>query len=351
MKKQVILKTIVVILLVIFAFSFTGCVQEWSDDYLYSEFAVNEDGRTITIKAPDESMREFSYIGVASGALLHGEKYWYENYVTFFDGSAGMVYSPSEEDGVLYVAVGYDVYCYASEDCQSGREEVEKILNGQAERKTFAKLSRMTEGVLNEKEMQSFFLPPSSDALVTVDVTKLKNCLLFDVLSYDAYRVLAIKSGAIFKVGEEYFYVDYDKLDNSAFDADGNLSYRKGTIEAERLNQEKRQLVESIQGRQKRIEDDYIAEEGIYIGEEIEEEAVVEDVLPMVLVLVAFLGILLPLIPLAIAIFWWITAKRRNFVLQEVKKEIFSPPMVVGAVGAVLWLLAGIAVFCIFLSI
>ena len=78
MKKYHILETIVVILLVIFAFSLTGCVDEWSSDYIYSEISASEDGLVISIKSPDETVVEYHHLGTVSGAMLHGYKYLYK---------------------------------------------------------------------------------------------------------------------------------------------------------------------------------------------------------------------------------------------------------------------------------
>jgi hypothetical protein len=102
-------------------------------------------------------------------------------------------------------------------------------------------------------------------------------------------------------------------------------------------------------GRQKRIEDTCTFEEGLYIGGD--EEDTIEDALPVVICVVVLVGIILPLIPGAIYLFWIVSAKRRNAVLRVEKKPSLTLPLLFGLIGCALWLVGGVVVLCLLLTI
>ena len=83
------------------------------------------------------------------------------------------------------------------------------------------------------------------------------------MLGYDSYYVLAQKKGAIFQLGGEYLFVDFSTLDNSAFDSNGDLSYRRGMIEAEVLCGDKLSILEALGGRKKYLEQNVTYEAGL----------------------------------------------------------------------------------------
>ena len=348
MKKQYILKTIVVISLVIFALFLAGCTT--GDDYIYSDISVSEDGKTITIKAPDESAVDtFLYYGEVPNAHLYGEKFRYENNLFMPDGSFTNVYSPLNEKDILYVEGDEVVYCYVLQGALTASEDVCDFLDGNYSHISFANLDKWREGVLVQSEREAFETAESANIVTNIDVRTLKDNLFYDIIAYDASGVLSVKVGAVFKLGNDFYYVDYESLPNSAFDADGNLSYRRGEIDMERLDGNKLTLLNNIMGRQKRIENTYTHEEGLYVGED--EEDTIEDALPVVICVVVLVGILLPLIPGAIYLFWILSAKRRNAVLRVEKKPLLTLPLLFGLIGCALWLVGGVAVFCLLLTI
>ena len=339
MKKSYILKTIIVILLVFFALSLAGCTV--ANSYVYSEISASEDGQTIQITSPD-GMEEkvYLYVGMISGTL-YGERFLYENYVIFADGSIGDVYSPLEERDVLYVDVGGDVYCYVKKNADTARGEVSDFLSGKVSRVSLANTTNFRESVLNDSEIERFFAPPTSENLIEVDVRTLKNALYYDVLGYDSYLALTKTVGAIFTVNGRYLFVNFANLDNSAFDAYGNLSYRQGIIEAEVLCGDKLTILEALGGRKKHMNDDIKYETGLYIGDETEDEASH----PLSIVLTLIFTLLLPIIPAGYLIRFLLG--RRRLALETGEKRAIPIPLLVMVAGGLLWLIAGLCVLYI----
>ena len=359
MKKQYILKTIVVILLVVLALSLVGCLGFGSqNDYIYSEISVSEDGKEVKITPPGGATEKtYHYLGTATNALLFGKKYLYREVAYMADGTPADVWSPLADRNVLYLDCYGTVYAYATEDATEGKEYVQDFLKGEGGRRSFANLSPFSygafgysEGVLNEREVETFFFSPKAEDLVTVEVNTLEQALVYDVLTYDFYRVLACKSGAIFRYDSGYIFVDYDRLDNSAFDSEGNFSYRKGTVEAEKLTGEKLEILRAIQGRQIDIEDDYKNEEGLYVGEK-EEEMTFDTSYITAIVTIVVLGLLLPLAPAVFVLVNTLTARKRSLALGEGGRVTLPIPYITMLIGSVLWFVAGVALFVIFIVI
>ncbi len=65
---------------------------------------------------------------------------------------------------------------------------------------------------------------------LTVDVTELADKERYYVVARDTYLILLYNYGEIFKLDDGYYYVNYGDLENTSFDADGYLSFRRGSI-------------------------------------------------------------------------------------------------------------------------
>lgn len=73
-------------------------------------------------------------------------------------------------------------------------------------------------------------------AITTIDVRTLANCELTYIVGCDSTGTIGHTIGAIYDRNGTYYFVNYDKLSNNYFDANGNLSYRQGEVPAYKLN-------------------------------------------------------------------------------------------------------------------
>ena len=69
-----------------------------------------------------------------------------------------------------------------------------------------------------------------------LNVRDLASVACYYVTGYDKTGSVAHIIGAIYDVGDDYYFINYDKLSNNYFDADGNFSYLRGTVNAYKLN-------------------------------------------------------------------------------------------------------------------
>ena len=72
----------------------------------------------------------------------------------------------------------------------------------------------------------------------TKEATELGKMDHYEIIGYDETMTFAHVVGAVFDDNGTYLFVDYDSLDNSYFDAYGNLSFRQGSVPVLVLDQQ-----------------------------------------------------------------------------------------------------------------
>ncbi len=72
-----------------------------------------------------------------------------------------------------------------------------------------------------------------------LDVRDLQHVSVHYVSGYDATETVAHFIGAIYEINDSLYYVNYDKLPNNYFNADGSFSYLKGVVKASKLSSSK----------------------------------------------------------------------------------------------------------------
>ncbi len=347
MKKFNILKTIVVILLAIMAILLTSCTPGW-DEYIYTEFAASGDGYTVKRHNTDESTEEYIYVGEASSSVLLGNLFMFANTVDFDDRYA-YVYAQNENAPLLYLEYGdggVGVFAKQTETAAAAamRSFLERETSGTV---AIADLDNMRQKLLSESEKNTLFSTPDGQYTFEVDVKDLKGNLVGDIIAYDQNRILALKIGAMFMVDGECCMVDFADLDNSYFDADGNFSYRRGTVTVEKLNSEKSTIYKGSTSYTTYIDNRIAYEEGLYIGEEEEDDELTDAAArAVVIVAISIIGLLLPLLVMLFVLFFGFTRRNRALLKGEDVGALPIPFYLVGAGGA-LWFLAGVAMLLI----
>ena len=88
---------------------------------------------------------------------------------------------------------------------------------------------------------------------VVVNVTTLNRWNEYELLECDSDGIIGFGIGSVFKINGEYYYVNYDDLDNSYFDAFGDISFRKGSLELVKLDGELAGKVKRAVNSMKRV--------------------------------------------------------------------------------------------------
>ncbi len=74
-------------------------------------------------------------------------------------------------------------------------------------------------------------LTVSGGVSTEVDVSELRDVMCYDIRAYDSTGSVYYVHGAIYQYDGTEWYICYDRLANNYFDADGDFSYRRGTVE------------------------------------------------------------------------------------------------------------------------
>ena len=353
MKKNAFLKTILVILTVFSLLVLASCIT--SSSYMeYAEWTLNEDGEVLKRVGIDGESTKYTLVGMEYNLTLTGELYAYMSYVETPYGEALGCYSPSEDSPIVFVCEYYGmesrgvVYVYAEEGSAEGAAYAD-FLDGASERYTAYLIGKGKEGVFSPDELAILRRAITDPSLsVSLEVKSLRGKAVSEILAYSADRRLARVEGAIFDVGAEKYYVDYTALDNSYFDADGNFSYQRGTVVAERLTGEKKETVETVMRRTVSVNERISLEEGRYVQQE--NTATVEDGVLTLVILTVIVGLCIPLLPIGYVVIYAVTEKKRSLALGRSPKKVPAPLWVMLA-GGVLWLLSALALLIVFSAV
>lgn len=132
---------------------------------------------------------------------------------------------------------------------------------------------------------------------IAVNVQSLKNAERYDVTAHNSSDTVAKVYGAIYAIDGKYYYISYSSLGNEHFDADGNFSYRRGTVTLSAVGAE---LSEAISAAIDAA--DYFYPETELEIDEFYFPTDEDDSLLGFWMLYVFALILLPIIPLALGI-------------------------------------------------
>lgn len=154
----------------------------------------------------------YAYAGYVYSNERRGDLHWVD-------------YSPLE--GSVYVT-------------EAGRAHMDAFIGGEVGQYRLSQL-RSTYATMDAAEVEALAAYAEGQGqTVTLDVAELREMEMYEIFAYDGYDVIRRVEGALYvhPAHEGYLYIHYSTLDNSYFDADGNFSYRQGTVEAVELSEE-----------------------------------------------------------------------------------------------------------------
>ncbi len=214
MKKKIILVLFALIIML------TLCIIASADDY--TEWTISEDGETLMVG--NDTYELYKGYMYPTDRFLPEISYVYENRVNY-----DYLKKNYEDDGIMVLSSYSDSlrYIYVNNE---GRAALNQFLNGKYSS------YKIYEGQRIVSAPSSWINLLDGGSIVTVDVRDLKYCETYEVLGYDSTGTIAHTVGAIYADDTSYYYVNYDKLSNNYFDANGYFSYRQGTVKAYKLN-------------------------------------------------------------------------------------------------------------------
>lgn len=218
------MKKKIISILFALALMLTLCIIVSADEY--TEWSISEDGQTLIVGSDTYKLyEEYLY---PTDKFLPEKSFIYENT------SPSYLYLKRnyEENGIMIVSDYYGTgteYIYVNNE---GRATLNSFINGafsnyKISDKYFSEYASTSKNWINNLD---------GGSITTIDVRSLETCERYYILGYDSTETVAHIVGAVYDRNDTYFFVNYDNLSNNYFDANGNFSYRQGTVKAYKLN-------------------------------------------------------------------------------------------------------------------
>ena len=239
------------------------------------------------------------------------------------------VYAHSEKSDLVWIEVDNTVIYYATKD---KADNIKKYLKAEGADFRLQKGNQIAPVDQNTfySLLQSTYASTADRR--TVNVTALASVPRIELLMRDKTGTLSCVYATIYDVDGTYYFVNHILLDNSYFDADGNFSYRQGTVTAVALDRTTQVLVTDVEATMTtrtydyRFEDESLAPLGY------------EPV--MFWVLLVLLGFLAPLVLLIIGL-----------ALPHSSKRGYPTYWYKLAIGSGVWIALSIAITVIILAV
>ena len=251
MKKIFKTKALSVILLAMLLVSLLSLASCGGENEPY-EWASAGDGKIVW----NEERQYCEYENLPVGYHIDmNPTYVFDEYVSLEEYDSRRVYSYARDGEIIEInRSGKDYYYVTAE----GRKIIEDFVGGE-----YGEMYFYSDGALANLSAETLDKLNSLDTGREIDVTELKPLKRYMIRVYDSLGIIYRTRGAVYELDGEMWYVDYDALSNDHFDADGNFSYRQGTVTMYSLSSDIR-LYQTVLG----IEDEFVDIDREYIYED-----------------------------------------------------------------------------------
>ena len=213
-----------------------------ADEHEHVKWSLSEDGMILS---GDKTY--YAYEFPAGGPTIYGEAmnlYVYYNNVendwirevADDEYATATVYAPYYDSEIVFLSIFGEWYLYAT---PAGKAEMDAFASGRSTN-YFLRVKSHESAPLDPSVVTSMEVARAKDGNKrTEEVVNLKTAHRFDVIVYDSTYTHAYTVGAVYRLedGRDY-YLHYLSLGNQHFDADGNFSYRSGSVELTLLDEE-----------------------------------------------------------------------------------------------------------------
>lgn len=208
---------------------------------------------------------------------------------------------------------------------KEGKEKLDRFKNGEYS----SYLLCYEHNIVKPFEYSDFSSFMIEENLTEIDVTTVWNSDIFEVRAFDASGIFAHNCGAVYRIENDYYYVHYDTLPNSFFDAYGGFSYRQGIVPAYKLNDSSVQFVESARFSSLARNENYVyPEEKAFLGEDDNAAATVTF-----WSLIIMFGFIVPAVPFVLSV-----------IFANTKKVVNKKRWYFLTVASALWILSTVGI-------
>lgn len=233
MKNKRIITLAVLVLLA--AVLLTGCQSVVYERLgVYAEWDLSPDETVLTETA--RYNESYELVETFYGHYYNGDITEFKNRVTSKKGNlivTAKTRTDEQAPDVLYLYYGATAFVYSRVGYP---DELERYLSGEVEKAYISDNSSSSRGYY-EVSADDLARYDSVEASLKIDVTDLKDKLVATLYACGADGSLRHEHGGFYELeAGAVYYLNYDALDNSYFDANGKFSYRRGEVDLARLS-------------------------------------------------------------------------------------------------------------------
>lgn len=217
------------------------------DEITPIEWELSEDERTLYGNG-----KTYTRYSLAVDAYLDAATvYIYQSFVTLEDEGSLPVYAATRNAEFVWIEEGEFLYLYAT---KQGAEMLDEFGNGSPARYRLESYSNLETALISNATVKAIDNGWSTAQSITVPVSNLKGLFRYHLVAYDESDTLAYIHGAVYEMDGEFYYINYQKLGNQYFDANGNFSYRNGEVEMILLEgTQRRDVLDAIDKQSERV--------------------------------------------------------------------------------------------------
>lgn len=219
---------------------------------------------------------------------------------TYTGASLELVTAEGNEDYVFLCDYAKDLYPIRVYVTDAGARQLDRWCRGAYSRMT---LLDVTSNPDQEAPLPENLAAQLDAAPITaeIDVMTLQDVPRYRIMVHDETGNLQHPHGEIYLRHDGYYYVNLDALDNTCFDAEGNLSYRSGTVPMAHITGILRQDVAVVLDNREEISYpyEYLSD---YLDDGSEQQGDPTALLLILTVISLLLGFLLPAALLIVAL-------------------------------------------------
>lgn len=267
------------------------CVSVLAEEEEYAQWIISEDGEELSLDG-----KTYTWYPLAYGDIIKPEeRFIYENEVEnpVNGDELTVIINPDNPHMVFLVEYEY-------------RNEVERVYVTEEGR-------RILDAYVN-REFAEYLLTDDYDASVissdmaaqldaqtenqkSVEVTQLRERNCYEIVGYDETHTVVHTHGAIYLLADGYYYINYDALDNTHFDSNGNFSYRSGSVTLVKLGEKHAREISDAIGDMDSWSSEFMSE---LETDEIEVETDSAEIVFFVLSVIG--GLVIPVAPLVLGL-------------------------------------------------
>ncbi len=154
------------------------------------------------------------------------------------------VYATSPQSDLVWLIFEDTAYYYATKEKLA---ELKQYLNGKSADFRIQKGEQIASFTKDDLTSVLKYVYSDDAKRITTGVTTLASVPRIEVLMRDKSGSLSYVYATIYCMNGHYYFVDHTQLDNSYFDANGNFSYRTGTIDVVPLMGDAKTLVSNAE--------------------------------------------------------------------------------------------------------